>query len=128
MQDVFPRGERCCSHGRAAEGKTICVCACADELIKLATFFPPFLFLLSKMQKRRLLQIDKLLILFLRLSEQSGCSTEPSRRAHTLPAPPTRSLARLTQEILKTVCYFCLIIHLNRTSYTEPTRSAAYSL
>lgn len=37
------------------------------------------------------------------------------------------SLAQLTQEILKTVCYFCLIIHLNPTSYTSPTRSAAYS-
>lgn len=125
----FSEGERCCSHGRAAEGKNhlrACVRARANELIKLTNFF---FFSLSLNAKRGLSQIDKLLILFLSKSPLIRAVGLPRRAVSASSHSPSaaHALARLTQEILKTICYFCLIIHINRTSYIEPTRSVAYS-
>lgn len=99
---------------------------CANELIKLTTFFS-FFFLLNA--KQRLSQVDELLILFLLKSPLIGAVRLLHRAVSASSHSPSaaHTLAHLTQEILKTVCYFCLIIHPNRTSYTEPTRSAANS-
>lgn len=123
----FQGGKRCCSHGRAAEGKTICVCA-SERANQALHFF----FFFAKCKTTTLAKLTNFWFLFfssrqstligaVRLLHRavSASSHSPSA-AHTL-------AHFLTQEILKTVCYFCLIIHLNRTSYTKPTRSAAYS-
>lgn len=111
--------------GRPREKPSACVRA--NELIKRSTFS-----CFCQMQNDDSCKIDKLLISFFFSSRKStligavrllhravSASSHSPSAAHTL--------AHLTQEILKTVCYFCLIIHLNRTSYTKPTRSAAYS-
>lgn len=55
----FQGGKRCCSHGRAAEGKTICVCA-SERANQALHFF----FFFCQMQNDDSCKIDKLLISF----------------------------------------------------------------